>query len=249
MVTVGCVSEEARLRSNELYEEGVRYYLAGQYDQGAGRLSQAASATDDSALRARASLFEGRCYLGLAQFHQAEQAFRRGLSAGGAPAEAKAGLEVGLADSLYGEERYREAADQYRRALQKHRDLVPADEATFKLALAYQRDGLWEAARREFAQLALHFPQSPRAEAAREYARSESRAFAVQCGAFSSAASADRLAGELRAQGFTPRTVPVTTPDGRTLSAVRVGKFRTWAEAVPMRSRLRAAGFEARITP
>ena len=249
VVVAGCVSEEARVRSSALYEEGARYYLAGQYSQGAGRLSQAASATDDAALRARASLLEGRCHLGLRRFHQAEPAFRRGLAAGGAPEGVGAGLELGLADSLYGQERYREAADQYRQVLRRHPHLIPADEATFKLALACQRDGRWEEARRQFAHLAVAFPQSPRTDAARRYAQSRDSGFAVQCGAFSSMTSADRLVGEIRGKGFSPRTVPITTSDGASLTAVRVGNFHTWAEAAKVRSRLQAAGFDARIVP
>jgi len=249
VVVAGCVGEEARVRSSALYEEGARYYLAGQYSQGADRLSRAASETDDPTLRARASLLEGRCHLGLRRFHQAESAFRRGLAAAGSPEVVTAGLELGVADSLYGQERYREAVEQYRRVLRRSPDLIPADEATFKLALACQRDGRWEEARREFAHLAAAFPRSPRTEAARRLARSRDNGFAVQCGAFSSTTSAKRLAGELRGKGFSPRTVPITASGGASLTAVRVGNFRTWAEAAVERSRLQAAGFEARIVP
>lgn len=245
----GCVPEEATIRSSALYEEGVRHYLAGEYAQGAGGLSRAAVEAEDPAVRAKAGLLKGRCHLAMRQFHQAEAAFRRGLEAGSASKEVRAGLELGLADSLYGQERYPEAADSYHGLLRRFSGLVPADEATFKLAIAYQRSGLWEEARRHFARVASEFPESPRAEAARRYAERRSSGFAVQCGAFGSTEAASRLAGELRKKGFAPRSVPVTTTDGRRLTAVQVGSFRTWTEAVELRSRLQAAGFEARIVP
>ncbi len=249
LVAAGCVSQDLALHSSALYEEGARYYLAGQYSQGASRLSRAALESEDPRLRARASLLEGRCHLAMRQFHQAGAAFRRGLKAGSGPKEVRAGLELGLADSLYGQERYREAADQYHRVLRHPPDLIPADEATFKLALAGRRAGLWEEARRQFARLASRFPRSPRADAARRYAAETARGFSVQCGAFSSADAARRLAGQLRGKGFTPRVVPITTAAGHALTAVRVGSFPAWAEAAQVRSRLQATGFDARIVP
>jgi hypothetical protein len=48
--------------------------LAGRYGQAATRLGQAATESTDGQLRARASLLEGRSYLALGQFYQAEEA-------------------------------------------------------------------------------------------------------------------------------------------------------------------------------
>jgi len=247
LVAVGCVSEQEALRSSTLFHEGSRNYLAGQYAQAAGRLGRAAVTAQDPGLRARASLLEGRSYLALRQFHQAETAFRRGLTGGGTTKDVRAGLELGLADGLYGQERYPEAAHRYRGVLRGSADLIPADEAMFKLGLACQRAGLWEEAARHFARLSQEYPRSPRAETARRYAGVTRGSFSLQCGAFGSASAANRLAGELRAKGFGAALVPITGADGGSLTAVRTGSYRTWAEATRLRSRVQAAGFEARI--
>jgi tetratricopeptide (TPR) repeat protein len=176
-------------------------------------------------------------------------AFRRGLTVGFLPQEVQAGLEFGLADSLFGEERYRKAAEEYQHVLRYFSDFIMADEAGFKMAVACQRAGLWEEARQQFAFVAGRFPGSPRAETARRYQQMSFQGFTVQCGAFNAADSAQRLAASLRQKGFSPRLVAATGTDGRSFTAVQVGSFRTWAEAVRLRTQLQGAGFEARILP
>lgn len=249
LAVAGCTPSGGEVRWGADYEEGLRAYLEGRYAQGARRLSRVAAQTADPALRARASLLEGRCRLALKEFHQAEVCFRRGLQVGSLPREVRAGLELGLADSLYGQERYAEAAEGYCRLLRRYADAVPADEAAFKLALALQRSGRWAEARREFARLASRYPQSPRAATARRLSLSTEEGFSVQCGAFRSAGSARRVAEELHSKGFEARLVPIKSASGENLTAVRVGRCRTWAEAAALRTRLQAAGFEARIVP
>jgi len=249
LVCAGCARESGLLQTSALYEEGMRHFLAGRYRPAASRLGRAATESADAQLRARASLLEGRSYLALGQFHQAEAAFRRGLTVGFLPKEVEAGLEFGLADSLYGQERYREAAESYQRVLSHSADFILADEAAYRMALACQRAGLWAEAREQFAFVAGRFPRSPRAAAARRYQQAGFQGFTVQCGAFSAADAARQLAAKLRQKGFTPRLVPGTTPDGRTVTAVQAGSFRTWAEAVRLRTRLQGAGFEAVILP
>lgn len=247
LLAPGCVTEQQTARSSRLFEEGSRYYLAQQYAQAASRLGQAAVGAEDPDLRARARLLEGRSYLALRQFHQAEAAFRRGLLERGLLKDLRAGLALGLADSLYGQERYPEAAQRYRELIRSFADLIPADEALFKLGLACQRAGVWEEAARHFARLTYEYPRSPRVEAARRYAGMTRGSFSVQCGAFSSTPSAQRLASELRAKGFRPRLASITGSDGMSLTVVRVGGYSTWAEATRLRARVQAAGFEARI--
>jgi TolA-binding protein len=249
LVWGGCAPQSGVLQTSALYEEGMSQFLAGRYGQAANRLGRAATESADGQLRARASLLEGRSCLALGQFHQAEAAFRRGLTVGFLPKEVQAGLEFGLADSLYGQERYREAEERYQHVLRYSSDFIMADEAAFKMAVACQRAGLWEEARRQFAFVAGRFPRSPRAEAARRYQQAGFQGFTVQCGAFSSADAAQRLAASLRQKGFSPRLAAATGPAGGSLTAVQVGSFRTWADAVRLRTQLQRAGFEARILP
>jgi len=248
-VLVGCAEKEATVRERAQYQEASRLYLAGRYAQSAQRSREVAVGSLNGDLRARASLLEGRSYLAMRHFLQAEGAFRRGLAGTFIRDEIRAGLLLGLADSLYGQERYIEAATQYLKGLNKYEGLIPADEATYKLAVASWRAGRWQEAREYFTRLLARYPESPRIREAKRWLASSEQAFSVQCGAFATKAFAQRLVEELKTKGFEPALVPITTSDGRKLTAVRVGSYRTWGEAARVRTRVQEAGFEARVVP
>ncbi|HUH12977.1 MAG TPA: SPOR domain-containing protein [Longimicrobiales bacterium] len=81
-------------------------------------------------------------------------------------------------------------------------------------------------------------PARPSAPAA----GAEAGDWAIQAGAYRSAASASTLVRRLEAAGFQPRLVSVP---GSQLVRVRVGRFGSAAGASALRARLAAAGFEA----
>jgi DedD protein len=70
--------------------------------------------------------------------------------------------------------------------------------------------------------------------------------WAVQVGAFGSAASASKLIGELRRDGFTAFEAPLNRA-GKTLHRVRVGPEADKASAVRLSARLQARGLPATV--
>lgn len=78
--------------------------------------------------------------------------------------------------------------------------------------------------------------------------RSATGLWAVQLGSFSSQANADRLAAELRQQGFAAFLSRLETPDGE-LHRVRVGPQRDRDSAQAIVTRLKRAGQKAQVVP
>jgi cell division septation protein DedD len=78
-------------------------------------------------------------------------------------------------------------------------------------------------------------------------AAASSGALVVQLGSFASRANAERLAGRLRAQGFTVRVSQGSS--GRHLYRVRVGPVNDHAAATELAEQLRSAGHAGSIVP
>ena len=90
-------------------------------------------------------------------------------------------------------------------------------------------------------------PEAPPPAAARP-GRSTTGMWAVQLGSFSTQANADRLAAELRQQGFAAFLSRLETPDGE-LHRVRVGPQRDRDGAEAMAARLERAGQKGQVVP
>ncbi len=91
-------------------------------------------------------------------------------------------------------------------------------------------------------------PQStPRTEVARAPASSTGM-FAVQLGSFSSQENAERLAADLRAQGFAAFLSQLSTSSGQ-LHRVRIGPQKDREAAEAMAARLATAGHDGQVVP
>ena len=90
-------------------------------------------------------------------------------------------------------------------------------------------------------------PEAPPPAAARPN-RSVTGMWAVQLGSFSNQANADRLAAELRQQGFAAFLSRLETPNGE-LHRVRVGPQRDRDSAEAMAVRLERAGQKGQVVP
>jgi cell division septation protein DedD len=90
-------------------------------------------------------------------------------------------------------------------------------------------------------------PAMPSPAAAPVVAGEGSAALVVQLGSFASRANADRLAHQLKGQGFAASVSQGTT--GRHLYRVRVGPVHDRAAATQLQSKLNAAGHSGSIVP
>ncbi len=91
-------------------------------------------------------------------------------------------------------------------------------------------------------------PEEPPPADAGPNNRSATGMWAVQLGSFSNQANADRLAAELRQQGFAAFLSRLQTPNGQ-LHRVRVGPQRDRASAEAMAVRLERAGQKGQVVP
>ncbi|MGB9330794.1 MAG: SPOR domain-containing protein, partial [Steroidobacteraceae bacterium] len=90
-------------------------------------------------------------------------------------------------------------------------------------------------------------PAMPSPAAAPLVAGEGSAALVVQLGSFASHTNADRLAHQLKGQGFAASVSQGTT--GRHLYRVRVGPVHDRAAATQLQSKLKAAGHSGSIVP
>jgi tetratricopeptide (TPR) repeat protein len=122
----------------------------------------------------------------------------------------------------------------------------------YRLAKHHASTGQEEIAWELYRMLADGFPATPEAAMARGVLsgldqESAGSRFAVQVGAFSQPANAQRLRDSLHIAGFDTRVVAVVVGDTR-LSAVRVGGFAHEGDALDLKEKLqREMGLEGRV--
>ena len=123
----------------------------------------------------------------------------------------------------------------------------PADKGARTVVLDRRRSEPLPAGRRA-APVADEAAAAEIAAAPADPKRSATGLWAVQLGSFSSQANADRLAAELRQQGFAAFLSRLETPDGE-LHRVRVGPQGDHDSAQAMVTRLKRAGQQGQVVP
>ena len=123
----------------------------------------------------------------------------------------------------------------------------PADKSARTVVLDRRRSEPLPA-RRRAAPVADEAAAAEIAAAPADPKRSATGLWAVQLGSFSSQANADRLAAELRQQGFAAFLSRLETPDGE-LHRVRVGPQGDHDSAQAMVTRLKRAGQQGQVVP
>lgn len=134
--------------------------------------------------------------------------------------------------TLYFEDhRWQEAATAYASAVpMMPTGAPPLDDALWRLAQAYERDGRWSLARRPLERLVRELPDSRLRSAAERRLTLRPDHFAVQCGVFSQDTLAADLAAKLSAKGLSAY-VRREPRDSRTMNVVLVGKHTNYEEA------------------
>ncbi|MFH1708113.1 MAG: SPOR domain-containing protein [Planctomycetota bacterium] len=227
----GCLPPDTRpeVLRDPGYTEAERLFLMGDYRAARTRL-------DDYIARSRprgapAYLLRGYCNLYLNRFHEARDDFDEGVDRAAVLDEFVRG-RLGLADTAFAAHEYPRSAALFADLIEDFPDRIPRDEVTARYAVALDRSGRGEQARRVRAPAAgpAVRPATPAAAGAGD--------FYIQAGKFASRLNARNLGDRLVSAGFDP--VELETPGGFT---VIVGYFKRHDDARAALARLRAAGF------
>jgi outer membrane protein assembly factor BamD (BamD/ComL family) len=155
----------------------------------------------------------------------------------------KAYAQTSLANVAYFQEDYQTALQQWAEAYDKlDRDDIKA-WALYRMGVCQQRMGDFDRADRTFAQVQQRHAKTEPAQRARDH--QGARAFYVQVGTFTSAASADRASADLRVMGITP----LRLSDSQGHQFVRAGPFSKYAQAQQIKTRVAGRFPDAIIVP
>ncbi|MBM4019198.1 MAG: tetratricopeptide repeat protein [Planctomycetes bacterium] len=220
-------------------------FQAGQWQRAADGFTQYLRSSPPAATRAEVYYYRGQALVHLRRRDDARIDFMRAIG-GGAEQPVRNYARVALGNLYYEEGNDAKAIEWYALAIGEPAADLPMDMLALRLAVSLQRLGRWPAAERYLRYVLDNFPDSAAAAEARR--RSGAGAFAVQTGAYATAAAAQQEAARLRAAGFEPRIVQ-TGRNGQALSGVRVGRAATYAEAQTLAQRLLSAGFSALVVP
>ncbi|MEW6250440.1 MAG: SPOR domain-containing protein [Planctomycetota bacterium] len=146
------------------------------------------------------------------------------------------------------DERFEAAVRALHEAVTTMPKAPPKDALLFRLGMAQERAGRWSAASGPFAQVAREFPSSRYAGLAQRRLRLRADHFAVQCGAFTQAENAQRLAANLQAQGLETQVRPEQRQDG-TYHVVLEGRYGSYADAIRALARVKGYVPEAVLWP
>ncbi|MBL8880613.1 MAG: SPOR domain-containing protein [Phycisphaerales bacterium] len=158
----------------------------------------------------------------------------------------RASLALGV--MYFEDNQWSDAGRAYFTAISTMPERPPMDFALWRLGQCYERTGRWSSATAPYTQLVRKFPASELTPRAKRRIELRPTFFAVRCGAFGNAQNAQRMAADLRQQGF-GASVRTETTGGKPLHIVLVGKFDTYESAMQQVAAVRSAAPDAVIWP
>lgn len=158
----------------------------------------------------------------------------------------RAGLLLGV--MYFEDNQWNDASRTFNIANSNMPERSPMDFVLWRLGQCYERTGRWSLATTQFEKLVQKFPSSEFAANARRRAETRPTYFAVRCGAFGNVQNAQRMATDLRQQGFSA-SVRLDSPTGKPLHIVLVGTFPTYEAALQQVAALRSVVPDATIWP
>jgi len=193
-----------------------------------------------------------RYYLGLSQlklgnYKEARASFQ-GAGKNGIDPQLRDKVSLGLLDTYYLEEKYKEAYGVAQEFLRQ----TPRPEAMslvyLKLARVNLKLAQWEDARDCLEKIIRTFPNSLEVFTARQLLE-EKQYFAVQVGSFSEREKAEALAAELKRKGEYAYIVETMDSRDRRFYRVRVGQLAILKEAQKLKIKLAQLGYPTQIYP
>ncbi len=211
-----------------LLAEAAERYLAGDRDGALARWRAYRAGFGPSPFCADAWYWEGVVLLETGDRAGAERAFRECLRAPRSRWFA-AMAECGLGDSLFAADRFDEAVEAYRRALDQRCPDARTDYILYRMAVANERAGNWSRGRTCYELLLRDHPRSALSARARERLEHPHPAFFVQVGAFADEESARTLSLQILSKGLPARVVRGS--GGEAPYLVWAGSFGRYDEA------------------
>jgi len=241
----GC--ESAGPRSLDLLADGEAAYRAGQYDLAISRLSRFVATAGRQPEASRALYVRGMAYARAGRRGLAYADLQRAATEAADPQVAGGAWAV-LGVMRFEDEDWAGAVRALQRAVGRLPPDAPEDALRYRLALTLERTGEWGAAQRAFRELLRKSPRGPYAKAAARRLELRPDHFAVQCGVFASARSAEERAAQLRREGVAAE-VRREPRGGETRYVVLAGRYDSYAEARRALTEVRARVPDAVLWP
>lgn len=224
-----------------------RDYQAGRQAEAIQSLNRIVEKSQSNAQRARALYVRGLA--------RATSGDRRGAYLDLEKAASLAGKsDVGwkaqgvLGVMQFEDQRWTAAAGSLSTAIDSMPTGPPMDAYLFRLGLCLERTGRWREALTRYDRIVRQFPGSRYAELASRRLQLQAAHFAVQCGVFDRASSAQAQVAQLRREGFDAYTRQEQR-SGRTAHVVLVGRFGSYEQALETLRRVKGYVPDAVLWP
>jgi len=245
LAAAGCGGVNERQRT--WLAEGERAYQDKQPALAVDRLSDFLGAVQDGPESARARYVRGMALAQLGRRAAAYADLQRAVD-GSADPEVTWRANAALGVLCFEDENWTAAGRALAAATSEMPAEPPADAFLYRLGLCYERTGRWGDAQTVYRQLVSRFPSGRYAAVASRRVELRADHFAIQCGVFSQAPSADRLVAELRQQGLEAYVRPEVR-NGQACRVVCVGRYATYREAIAELARVRGYVSNAVLWP
>lgn len=233
-------------RQRAWLSEGERAYHGKQYGVAVQKLSSFLSEVPQGPDAARAAYVRGQARALLGQRQAAYADLQRAAETGDTDVAWRAAAALGVLH--FEDEHWAAAAQNLQRAVDRMPKQPPMDALLFRLAVSLERAGRWSDGLAAHRRIASEFPSSTYAARANRRLQARPTYFAVQAGAFSQAASAERLAADLRQGGLDAHVRPEAR-DGGALYLVLVGRAASYDAAKALHNQVRGHVPDAVIWP
>jgi len=154
---------------------------------------------------------------------------------------------IGIADSYYLDEEYRQARDYYEKVARSFPDSDSLNIVYYRLGDCYSKLENDSTAKEYYDKLMRLYPDSLEAKLLKGEG-SGSVTYSVQVGSFNKMENAERLSGELKAKGF-DANIRTVTVDGACFYRVKVGDYSRIRDAEDMARNLQNKGYTTKVCP
>lgn len=155
--------------------------------------------------------------------------------------------DIGIADSYYLDEEYRQARDYYEKAARHFPDSDNMHIVYYRLGECYSKLDNEPMAKEYYDKLRRLYPDSLEAKLIKGEG-SGVMTYSVQAGAFSKMENAEKLREELKENGF-DASIQTVTVEGSPFYRVRVGSYSRLSDAEDMARSLQDKGYTVKVNP